>query len=184
MTFQIPQNDAVDVALDRATAPGQRQTGSDSVQVPAQSAHERVQCGQIVGIDGGHPAFQLTAPTADHHLREGSDMTGQRGELGARAQDGIETLLVARIEACGIAHHPAHHPTNRRRFARRAGNTAGAAEGVQVVEHDLLASAIAELGNLTEQLGGVGAAFIPSQVQVGLELVEQTRTATGAVVDQ
>ncbi|MGK8509650.1 hypothetical protein ACRS5S_16910 [Nocardia asiatica] len=52
------------------------------------------------------------------------------------------------------------------------------------IEHDLLASAIAEFGDLAEQLGGVGAAFVPSPVQVGFELVEQAPAAAGVVVDQ
>lgn len=55
---------------------------------------------------------------------------------------------------------------------------------VQVVEQDLPASAVAEFLDFTEQLSCVGAALIPSLMQVGLELIEQTRAATGAVVDQ
>ncbi len=53
--------DAVDVAFDGAAVPGQAQTGGDRVLVTAHSADEGVQCGLVIGGDGGHPAFEVWA---------------------------------------------------------------------------------------------------------------------------
>ncbi len=60
----------------------------------------------------------------------------------------------------------------------------GDAEQVQVVEHGLLAAAVAEVTDFAEQLCGVGAALVPAPMQVGRERIEQEDTAPGAVVDQ
>ncbi|WP_425296949.1 hypothetical protein [Nocardia abscessus] len=45
--------DAVDVAFDGSAVPGQDQTGADRVLLAAQAADEEVQCGLVIGGDGG-----------------------------------------------------------------------------------------------------------------------------------
>lgn len=69
-------------------------------------------------------------------------------------------------------------------FGYCAGTVGGRAEWVQVVEQDLRAAAVAEVLDFAEQLSCVGAALVPSLVQVGLELLEHAATSPGAGVDQ
>ncbi len=57
LTNQIPQNDAVDGAFDRAGALGQSQSVEDSGVVAADAADETVQVRQIVVLDATHPVI-------------------------------------------------------------------------------------------------------------------------------
>jgi hypothetical protein len=95
LTNQIPQNDPVDVAFDLSGAVVQAQPVGDRVQVTAQTRHQRLQRGQVVGGDRVQPGGQLIfAGTLAHHGGEAGHMPGGGLQLRAAGQDLLQPHLI------------------------------------------------------------------------------------------
>jgi hypothetical protein len=108
LTILIPQNEPVDVALDRTGTVGQGESGGDRGQVLADPGGEGVQLGLVIAVDPLEPAGQfLFSGALGHHLGEAGHVPAEAVELGAVAAHVGEQLLLAGGEVLGPAQEPA-----------------------------------------------------------------------------
>jgi hypothetical protein len=107
LTNLIPQNDAVDVALDRAGTPGHGESGGDGGLVAAESDDQGVQGWQVVGFNGSHPVVELCAVSGRHHRGEVADVSCGGSQFGAAGENGGEARPVLRCESTVLGHDPA-----------------------------------------------------------------------------
>jgi hypothetical protein len=143
-----------------------------------------VQRGEVVGVHRRHPLLETIPAQVAHHRGERAHMSGQRIEFRASDQDLVKPPPVVTGHVLGVAHDPAHDPANLRRGWRRLGDGHTGAERAQVVQQDPIPTAVTPGLDLLEQQHRVDAARGPPLMQVGLELLEQARSAAGAVVGQ
>ena len=172
MTILIPQNDPVDVALDRAGAVWQGQAVEHGGVVLLEPGGEGVQVGLVIGLGGGDPGIEAVAVAAGEDLGELGDVICQRVQVGAAGPHVFELDLLVLVEGGGVAQDPARHVPGLRRRGRGRRGRAQRPEGLQVVPHDAVAAGVAGLFDLGVQLQHVGAPGVPPLVQVGLELIQ------------
>jgi hypothetical protein len=181
----IPQNDAVDMAFDRAGVPGQGEPGGDGVLVAAQPGDKGAQFGLAAGGGVGHPFLQVTvAAPLDYQCGEGCHVRVKGGEFGAGAEDGGELAVVVSGKAAGVRHDPSGHFPDLWRLWSRDGHGGGGAQRGQVVADAGVATAVSAGADLPPQPGGVGASLVPPLVQVGGVFLNHAGPSAGAVMDQ
>lgn len=184
LTNQIPQNEAVDVALYDTAAPGQGEPRGDRVLIPPQSHHEGPQRRQVVGVHRGHPRLQVLTAARTHHRGEAADVPGQRSQLRTGGEDRVQALLVGRVDGRGIGHDPTDDTTDRRPLTWWRRDAGSRTERAQVLTDEGRATAVAACGDLAEQDGRVGASGVETVVQIRLERLQQAGPAPGSVTGQ
>jgi hypothetical protein len=100
---------------------------------------------------------------------EGTDVCGERVQLGAPAQDRFELELLWFVEPVGAGGDPSGHLADR---WRRGGDRVWDPHGPQIGAEGAVAAAVAHRGYLFQQPGGVAFAFFPASVQVGLVVID------------
>jgi hypothetical protein len=132
---------------------------------------EGVQVGLVVGLDGGDPVVEAVAVQAGEDLCELGDVPGEGVQVRAAAPDLAELGFLLVIEVVRVAEDPAGDVTGFRRGGYGGRGGAEVAERLHVVADGAVAAAVAAVVELGVQLADVGAAFVPSLVQVWLVVI-------------
>jgi hypothetical protein len=173
------------VAFDGAGAPGEAEPAGDGVLVGSQAGDEGAERGLAGGECGGHPWLeQFAAAALVHDDGEVADAGGDGGQFRGCGEDGVEAGLVGVGEPVGPGHDPGGHGACLRRGRGPGGDGCASAEAREVAADLPAASLVSAGADLLPQQRGVGAAGVPSLVQVGCVLVEDAGPPAGAVADE
>jgi hypothetical protein len=94
-----------------------------------------VQCGQVAGLDGSHPALEVGATAGGEQVGEGAGVLDQDGERCAAGQQFIEVAALVFGQLRGPAHDPPHEAPRRRGSSRRCWCWCGSAPRATLLRH-------------------------------------------------